>query len=117
LSADRTSEDVTTRVEIDLFSGRPNPSFELDQSATHELLGLLGNMKRSQVKVPPGDGLGFRGFAVSVKGQPQVYVSGSVVSAGPQQFVDSSRMIERFLLSKMPEDQRRQFQDVLPKSK
>jgi hypothetical protein len=101
-------------VEIDLFSGRPNPSFKLDQPATHELLGLLGSLKRSDGKAVRRDGLGFRGFAVSVEGQPQLYISGPAVSAGSEQFADETRAIERFLLSKIPVDLRRQFRDALP---
>src|SRR3954447_20325215 len=73
LSADQsTPVNAAARVEIDLFSGRPNPSFELDPRATHELLGLLGNLKQSD-KAARRDGLGFRGFAVNVEGRPQLY--------------------------------------------
>src|SRR5665213_1681406 len=92
LSADRrNSLSTTARVEIDLFSGRPNPSFELDQEAAHELLGLLSNLKQGDVKFVPRDGLGFRGFTVSVDGQPKLYISGPVVSTGSDEFVDGSR--------------------------
>jgi hypothetical protein len=101
-------------VEIDLFSGRPNPSFKLDPPATHELLGLLGNLKQSDVKAVRRDGLGFRGFAVSVEGQPQLYVSGPAVSAGSEQFVDEAQTIERFLLSRIPADLKREFLGALP---
>jgi hypothetical protein len=115
LSADQsTPVSATARVEIDLFSGRPNPSFKLDQPATHKLLGLLGNLKQSDGKAVRRDGLGFRGFAVSVEGQPDIYVSGPAVSVGSRQFVDEAGAIERFLLSRIPVDLRRQFRDVLP---
>lgn len=101
-------------MEIDLFSGRPNPSFELDPQATGELIGLIATMKRSQLTAAPQDGLGFRGFIVSVEGHPQLHVSGPAVSSGSEQFVDESRTIEKFLLSRIPPEQKRQFQDVLP---
>jgi hypothetical protein len=113
LSANQ-STPVSATVEIDLFSGRPNPSFELDRQATHELVGLLSNLKRSDVKAARPDGLGFRGLAVTIEGRPQLFVSGSAVFADPEQFADQARTIERFLLSKMPDDLRRQFRDVLP---
>jgi hypothetical protein len=115
LTADQnTPVGATARVEIDLFSGRPNPSFELDQPATHELIGLLSHLKRSDVKAARRDVLGFRGLAVTVEGRPQLFVSGSAVFADPEQFADEARTVERFLLSRIPEDLRRQFRDVLP---
>jgi hypothetical protein len=115
LSADQgIPVSASARVEIDLFSGRPNPSFTLDPSATHRLLGLLGSLARSDGKAVRRDGLGFRGFAVSIQGQPEIYVSGPAVSAGSRQLMDQERVIERFLLSEMPADLRRQFRDALP---
>jgi hypothetical protein len=102
------------RVEIDIFSGRPNPSFQLDHAATTELLQLLDTIKRG-AGAAPRDGLGFRGFLVSIEGHPGIRVSGTAVTSGGQQLVDPSRTVERFLMSKMPDEQKRQFSDVLPR--
>jgi hypothetical protein len=101
------------RVEIDIFSGRPNPSFQLDQAATARLLQLLDNIQRGAAA--PRDGLGFRGFVVSIEGHPDIRVSGTAVVSGTDEFTDSSRAVERFLVSKMPDEQKRQFSDVLPR--
>ena len=104
----------TARVEIDIFSGRPNPSFQLDQAATARLLQLLDNIQRGRGAAAPRDGLGFRGFVVSIEGNPDIRVSGTAVVSGTDEFTDSSRAVERLLLSKMLDEQKRQFSDVLP---
>jgi hypothetical protein len=104
----------TARVEIDIFSGRPNPSFQLDQAATAELLKLLDNSKRG-AGAAPRDGLGFRGFVVRIEGRPDIRVSGTTVVSGAEELTDPTRAVERFLLSKMPDDVKRQFSDVLPR--
>jgi hypothetical protein len=101
------------RVEIDIFSGRPNPSFQLDHGATVQLLQLVEKAQRG-ANAAPRDGLGFRGFVVSIKGHPDIRVSGTAVTADGQALVDPSRSVEQFLLSKMPEEQKRQFSNVLP---
>jgi hypothetical protein len=51
-------------VEIDVYSGRPNPSFELTGSEAAEMSALLHNLPRAQ-SVAPESGLGYRGFVVS----------------------------------------------------
>jgi hypothetical protein len=51
-------------VEIDVYSGRPNPSFDLTGSEAAELFALLHNLPRTQSR-PPEGGLGYRGFVVS----------------------------------------------------
>ena len=102
------------RVEIDIFSGRPNPSFELDQAATAQLLQLLDDTQRG-AGAAPRDGLGFRGFVVRIAGRPDIRVSGAAVVSGAQELTDASRAVERFLLSRMPDEQKRQFSDVLPR--
>ncbi len=103
----------TAQVEIDIFSGRPNPSFQLDQAATAELVKLLDNSKRGGAA--PRDGLGFRGFVVRIEGRPDIRVSGTAVVSGADELTDPTRAVERFLLSKMPDDVKRQFSNVLPR--
>ncbi|WP_161855517.1 hypothetical protein [Bradyrhizobium sp. CCBAU 051011] len=105
------------QVEIDIFSGRPNPKWELGRTEITALLRLL--KKARKVKAPAGaaDGLGFRGFKVSFMtggSGRELRVKGNSVSDGAQHFSDDRRTIEKFLLAKMPRELHDQFLSVLP---
>ena len=52
------------RVEIDAYSGRTNPSFDLPPSDAEELAKLLRNLPHAKGS-PPESGLGYRGFIIS----------------------------------------------------
>jgi hypothetical protein len=51
------------RVELDIFSGRPNPVWELQDDEVAELESILARSSPLQAKVDP-PGLGYRGFIV-----------------------------------------------------
>ena len=54
-------------VQMDVFSGRPNPSWEPDASASGEILkklSLLTRVDKSSAVFP--DDLGYRGFVISI---------------------------------------------------
>jgi hypothetical protein len=53
------------QVELDIFSGRPNPTWVLDQIQCQVFLTLLGALPRTQSLPPEPPGLGYRGFVVS----------------------------------------------------
>lgn len=56
-------------VVLDVFSGRPNPSWELDPSESGELLQQLSPLPETDKnKSVFNDGLGYRGFVISVTG-------------------------------------------------
>jgi hypothetical protein len=58
------------RVEVDLYSGRPNPDLTLDPAVSRELYLMLGDIEAAgelQPVQPPDFGLGFRGFVVTPK--------------------------------------------------
>lgn len=60
-------------IELDVFSGRPNPSWTLDDDAAAELLARLGDAPRP----PPPGHLGYRGFLVHRSDVPStVHVHG-----------------------------------------
>lgn len=109
MSATSATADRPAHVEIDLFSGRPNPSFVLDAAGTSELLRLVAGATKAARAVAPREGLGFRGFVVSVEGGPQLFVSGPAISIGSEQLLDETQSIEKFLLSRIPADQRREL--------
>lgn len=49
------------RIEIDIFSGRPNPAWELDAQEADELLARLRALPPSEAAELP-EGLGYRGL-------------------------------------------------------
>ncbi len=51
-------------VELDIFSGRPNPSWELSTEDVSELAGRMTNLTPAS-KLPVMGGLGYRGFVIS----------------------------------------------------
>lgn len=53
------------QVEIDVFSGRPNPTWELGRTDLTVLLGLLQKLSKVKSAAGAANGLGFRGFKVN----------------------------------------------------
>lgn len=68
-------------VEIDLYSGRPNPSWSLDEAQSAELTKRLDALQEVD-KGEPAQGLGYRGVIITmrdgVSGRPMT----TIVSAG-----------------------------------
>ncbi len=58
-------KDVKISVELAVFSGRPNPAWELENEEVQHLNNLLQNLPSLQSPVP-AEGLGYRGFIVKV---------------------------------------------------
>ena len=53
------------RIEVDIYSGRPdNPTLELTAAEAEKLRKLLKNLTRTQA-APPEPGLGYRGFVIT----------------------------------------------------
>jgi hypothetical protein len=96
----------TSHVELDIFSGRPNPTWELSAADTATLVGMIGSLPPSQPADLPTP-LGYRGFLVSVN-EPE---SGSVARIGACQgiveyqsreikyYADPDRKVELWLLA------------------
>jgi len=51
-------------VELDVFSGRPNPTWSLSAEQVKELIGLFQNLPPADQSAPE-TGLGYRGFLIS----------------------------------------------------
>ena len=74
-------------VELDAFSGRPNPTWLLDAAEIAQLRGRLAGLPRAPGETLPDRGLGYRGFRVRLQGEASdaaqtVYVTNGLVSRG-----------------------------------
>ncbi|MEV5978371.1 hypothetical protein [Streptomyces sp. NPDC052114] len=67
-------------VEIDLYSGRPNPVFGLAPEAGEELVGRIAALPPAPPGAAPPEGLGYRGLRIT--GDPKGDIVEIVVSGG-----------------------------------
>ncbi|MBH1935243.1 hypothetical protein I5Q34_13325 [Streptomyces sp. AV19] len=90
-------------VELDLYSGRPNPRWQLDSRAAGEFRTMTDSLAAADAARPPlpAPGLGYRGFTV-VDGDRTVRVFGGRVELGADQRADPGRTVERWLLDRLP---------------
>jgi hypothetical protein len=89
-------------VELDLFSGRPNPTWDLDHRSAQQLQQLIESLPPTHLPPPEPPGLGYRGFRVSV-GDRSYWVWGSHVVVAPGDHrQDLDRKAETFLLDHLP---------------
>ena len=93
------------RVELDVFSGRPNPWWELADEEATAIAALLKDLP-SAAPPPSESGLGFRGFAIDIPhgeaGAPtHVRVGSGIVTVegegGQERYFQDTRGIERRL--------------------
>lgn len=93
-------------VTLDVFSGRPNPTWSLSQPATAELLRRLGALETSKVDAREFDDLGYRSVKAELAGEAKdtvVTASRGVVTldrAGERfQYTDAGRQFELWLVN------------------
>jgi hypothetical protein len=95
------------RVELDVFSGRPNPHWDLTPQEAVEFCRLFQGLPEGKVDPPTDQGLGYRGLTVTsakdlVEGCREIVVFRERVlarcDAKMLQFIDKDRMLERWLL-------------------
>jgi hypothetical protein len=104
-------------VELDVFSGRPNPEWRLTGAAREQLLKLLRASPTSQSRSGPESGLGYRGFVVRILSgatKLRMHVGGGIVEWEGFYGRDDGRKIEKWLVDTIPLDIKAQFQAVLP---
>lgn len=92
-------------VELDVFSGRPNPHWQLDEQHREELLRLQGHLTPASQTAPEPPGLGYRGFVYSDRGGQVRAYRGHVVTARGM-LEDPTFTIERYLLEHTPAEYR-----------
>jgi hypothetical protein len=98
--------DVPMQVELDVFSGRPNPYWNLTPQEANEFISLLQALPQTQAQGAVKEGLGYRGLIVTdpdqtIAGYDQIVISNGVVVARRdsqlRQFPDKERRLERWL--------------------
>ena len=89
------------RVELDVFSGRPNPTWELDDRWALLLQQLIEGLPTTGRPPPEPPALGYRGFRVGLGGS-SYRVWGTHVVAPDDQRADPGRTVETFLLDHLP---------------
>jgi hypothetical protein len=90
-------------VELDAFSGRPNPRWQLDPKDTEELLRLQDRLELSVGPPVEPPGLGYRGFVYWDPGGTYRAYQGRVITP-KSVLADPSYTVERFLLARVPEE-------------
>jgi len=98
------------RIELDIFSGRQNPSWELTEKEATEMVGQMENLPSAPLQ-PDIPGLGYRGFIISNPGriaglpvQIRVYSGVLIVTEkGSVKYFNDVNNIENWLIGKARE--------------
>jgi len=99
-------------VELDVFSGRPNPRWALDGHASQQLRELAKRLTSTRQAPADPPGLGYRGFVYSdAAGRARVYKG--LVATDRGTFADPAFSIERFLLEQIPAEYAALRPDIL----
>lgn len=94
------------QVELDIFSGRPNPHWTLNERDSQELLRRLQHLSPTNAGEPSGN-LGYRGVILSnpegaIAGFEWIVCSNGLVIGykgdSSQKFIDANRNLERWLV-------------------
>src|SRR5437588_322233 len=97
------AEKSPMRIELDAFSGRPNPTWSLTDEQTGQFFAKFKLLKKSDSQRALYDGLGYRGFKVAgFQDYDGVTVWADIIEArrgGTRyQWLDESKSLERYLL-------------------
>lgn len=96
---------MAIEVMLDIFSGLPNPVWELSSAEETELLARLETLPpRYEEVLPEPPGLGYRGFVIRPAGCPKlqgpVTVYKGAVRYADEGYKDVQRELEKWLLNK-----------------
>jgi hypothetical protein len=91
------------RVELDIFSGRPNPSWEIGGADEAELRSLVQDLPSSGAGGSPQlPGLGYRGFVLKLPDPVRIF-DGRLfhhAGGGPPARAQATDTVERWLLER-----------------
>jgi hypothetical protein len=90
-------------IELDIFSGRPNPRWPLSESENVRLTQLIESLAPSPGgRFPSPPGLGYRGFRLHFTTGPPWSAYGRVVQSPERLLADPKQTVERFLVEHLP---------------
>lgn len=90
-------------VELDIFSGRPNPRWRLDEPDARALLRLQAGLAEADAAPAEPPALGYRGFLYAdASGRCRACLG--YVRTPAATLADPAFSIERFLLDRLPPD-------------
>jgi hypothetical protein len=98
----RSPPETDVIVELDLYSGRPNPRWRLDDETRRTFHRLVADLAPTTAPPATLPGLGYRGFVVT-DGDQTYRIFGGLVATGDSVLADSGRTLERWLLGGLPE--------------
>ena len=104
------------RIEVDLFSGRPNPAWSPDDATRHQLQSLLAGARDRVDGQSPALGLGSRGFVITIVdgvGERRYRVFQGTIEFGGQRFRDPGGSIETLIRASLPSTLRAEYADLL----
>jgi hypothetical protein len=110
-SALTANDDAPILVELDIFSGRPNPRWPLSGREAQGLRDLHSGLPLGPDRVPAPPGLGYRGFTYDVNGASWRAYGGHVTRSDGATASEPS--VERYLLGLLP----RPYADLRPRIK
>jgi hypothetical protein len=104
-------------VELDIFSGRPNPSWTVRREDQAKLVTLLRDDLMEKARSDAAPPLGYRGFIVrftSDRGENHIHVFDGLIEFDKESYRDRERAVEKFIISIMPRELKDRFKEVMP---
>jgi hypothetical protein len=97
---------TAAEVTLDLYSGKPNPTWRLSEEDTRALIARLAALTRARAEAPEFDGLGYRAVRADLRDGGEiagrVSISRGIVTLEQDgkraQFEDSDRSFELWLV-------------------
>lgn len=87
-------------VEVDIFSGMPNPEWILPDATVPVFQAKLSGLPRSAEQLRPGN-LGYRGLIIRMRDgtDQEIRVQNGLVDVAGSVFLDKQRAFERWLVT------------------
>jgi hypothetical protein len=102
------NQESKVGVELDIFSGRPNPTWTLEPALASDLMSRIARLNSTSQAVECSQNLGYRGFIVQFLDAESnaiqtVHACGGIVevknSTGSMYYVDPQKQVELWLLA------------------